>query len=108
MLPKHLVMVRLIQLLDVMKKFVVLPVFYQERQNVSFYQKEIEELNLSLKKIKADFKDYIDNTNNEKNENEKIYNKLLEEKKNLIKRINELQIELEYLRGDYENKIRSL
>ena len=82
--------------------------FYEERQNVSFYQKEIEELNLSLKKIKADFKDYIDNTNNEKNENEKIYNKLLEEKKNLIKRINELQIELEYLRGDYENKIRSL
>ena len=82
--------------------------FYQERQNVSFYQKEIEELNLSLKKIKADFKEYIDNTNNEKNENEKIYKKLLEEKKNLIKRINELQNELEYLRGDYENKVRSL
>ena len=29
-------------------------------------------------------------------------------KKNLIKRINELQNELEYLRGDYENKVRSL
>ena len=82
--------------------------FYQERQNVSFYQKEIEDLNLSLKKIKSEFKDYIDNTNNEKKENEKIYNKLLEEKKNFIKRINELQNELEYLRGDYENKIRSL
>ena len=82
--------------------------FYQERQNVSFYQKEIEDLNLSLKKIKSEFKDYIDNTNNEKKENEKIYNKLLEEKKNFIKRINELQNELEYLRGDYENKVRSL
>lgn len=81
---------------------------YDERKNVENYQKEIENLNLNLKTLKAEFKEFIDNTNIEKNQNDKNYQLLVEEKKNLIKRINDLQYELEYIRGDYENKIRSL
>ena len=65
-------------------------------------------MNLHLKKINSDFKDYIDKNDNIKNEKEKENNKLIEEKKILIKRINELQLEIEFLRGDYENKIRTL
>ncbi len=81
---------------------------YDERKNVENYQKEIENLNLNLKTLKAEFKEFIDNSNIEKNQNDKNYQLLVEEKKNLIKRINDLQYELEYIRGDYENKIRSL
>ena len=81
---------------------------YDERKNVENYQKEIENLNLNLKTLKAEFKEFIDNTNIEKNQNDKNYQLLVEEKKNLIKRITDLQYELEYIRGDYENKIRSL
>ncbi len=82
--------------------------FYEERQNVSFYQKEIEDLNLALKKINADFQEYIEKTNSDKSNKEIENNKLIEEKKILIKRLNELQLEIEYLRGDYENKLRTL
>ena len=82
--------------------------FINERENVQIYQKEIEDLNLALKKINADFKEYIDKTNSEKNKNDIEKNKLIEEKKILIKRLNELQQEIEYLRGDYQNKLRTL
>ncbi len=82
--------------------------FINEKENIEIYQKQIEDLNLHLKKINSDFKDYIDKNDNIKNEKEKENNKLIEEKKILIKRLNELQLEIEYLRGDYENKIRTL
>ena len=82
--------------------------FINEKENIEIYQKQIEDLNLHLKKINSDFKDYIDKNDNIKNEKEKENNKLIEEKKILIKRLNELQLEIEFLRGDYENKIRTL
>ena len=82
--------------------------FINERENVELYQKEIEDLNLALKKINADFKEYIDKTNSDKNNKDIENNKLIEEKKILIKKLNELQLEIEFLRGDYENKLRTL
>lgn len=82
--------------------------FLQEKTEKEEYQKKIEELSNSLRDVQINFKNYHEKTNEELHCAKRDFYIIQEEKRMLIKRITELQNDLEYIRDDYEKKCKSI
>ena len=80
---------------------------FREKADKENYQKQIEDLSTQLKDVKINYKNYYEQATNELHSAQREFHAVNEEKKMLNKRINELLQELEILRSDYENKVRS-
>lgn len=78
--------------------------FLNEKNEKEDYQRKIEDLTNNLRDTQLNFKNYYDNSSREIHNTKRDYYLLQEEKRIMIKRITELQHDLEYLRDDYEKK----
>lgn len=80
----------------------------QEKKEKTDYQAQIEELNAQYHQLKINYNDIYDSSKKEKEETERNYYQLFEEKKLMIQRQNELQNEMSIIKSEYEKKARSL
>ena len=80
--------------------------FFTDKENIQTYQEQIEQFHFDFKRLTEEYKDNIDKEKESKKQIETEKNKLSEEKSILMNQLNQTQVELEYIRGDYENKIR--
>lgn len=80
--------------------------FLVDREKISLYQAQIEQLHFDFRQLTEEYKDNIDKEMKVKTEIETERNKLKEEKSIMQQQLTSTQNELEYIRGDYENKIR--
>lgn len=82
--------------------------FVQERIEKEDYQRKIEELTNNLKQMQIEFKNYHEKAQDELHCAKRDFYIVQEEKRILIKRQSELQQDLEFIRNDYEKKVKSL
>lgn len=82
--------------------------YLQEKADKEEYQKKIEELTNNLRNTQHEFKEYHEKTSEELHSVKRDFYIVQEEKRNLIKKITELQEETEYFKEDYETKCRNL
>ena len=80
--------------------------FFTDKEKIQTYQEQIEQFHFDFKRLTEEYKDNIDKEKESKKQIETEKNKLSEEKSILMNQLNQTQVELEYIRGDYENKIR--
>lgn len=80
--------------------------FMVDREKIALYQTQIEQLHFDFRQLTEEYKDNIDKEMKAKTEMETERNKLKEEKSIMQQQLTSVQNELEYIRGDYENKIR--
>lgn len=79
----------------------------KERADKESYQKKIDDLTNELKDVKINFKNYHESSSNDLKNLERDYYMLQEEKRVLLQQKNEIQLELENLRYDYEVKLNA-
>lgn len=80
---------------------------FKERADKESYQKKIDDLTNELKDVKINFKNYHESSSNDLKNLERDYYMLQEEKRVLLQQKNEIQLELENLRYDYEVKLNA-
>lgn len=80
--------------------------FFTDKEKIQTYQEQIEQFHFDFKRLTEEYKDNIDKEKESKKQIETEKNKLAEEKSILMNQLNQTHVELEYIRGDYENKIR--
>ena len=70
-------------------------------------KRKIDELSVSYKDLQMEYKTYFDKTDKEIHIAKRDYYIIQEEKRMLIRRITEVQQDLDYMREDYDKKVKS-
>lgn len=78
--------------------------FIQEKNEKEAMMKQIEGLSADLKESQIEFKNFYERANEEIHTYKRDFYLVSEEKRNLQRRIQEVQQDIEYLREDYERK----
>jgi len=81
--------------------------FIQSKAEKEELQRKIEELTVKSRDLQIDYKDYFDKTEKEVHYAKRDFFVVQEEKRMLIKRVSELQQDLEYIKEDYEKKVKN-
>jgi len=81
--------------------------FIEAKNEKEDLQRKIDELNINYKDLQAEYKTYFDKTDKELHVAKRDYYIIQEEKRMLIKRITEVQQDLDFIREDYEKKSKA-
>ena len=79
----------------------------REREYMNKYKREIDDLTSQLKNTKINYKNYYEKASNDLHSAQRDYHIVNEENKLLNKRVNDILEELEFIKKDYENKVRA-
>lgn len=79
-----------------------------EKNEKTDYQGQIEDSKTQIMQLKINYKNFYENATMEKEEIQKEYYLLMEEKKQLIHKQNELQNEIGIIKIEFEKKVRAL
>ena len=80
----------------------------REKNYMNKYKREIDDLSSELKNTKINYKNYYEKASIDLHSAQRDYHIVNEEKKLLNKRINDILEELEFIKKDYENKVRAV
>ena len=80
----------------------------REKNYMNKYKREIDDLSSELKNTKINYKNYYEKASIDLHSAQRDYHIVNEEKKLLNKRINDVLEELEFIKKDYENKVRAV
>ena len=80
----------------------------REKEYMNKYKREIDDLTSELKNTKINYKNYYEKASIDLHSAQRDYHIANEEKKLLNKRVNDILEELEYIKNDYENKVRAV
>jgi chromosome segregation ATPase len=80
----------------------------REKEYMNKYKREIDDLTSQLKNTKINYKNYYEKASIDLHSAQRDYHIANEEKKLLNKRVNDILEELEYIKNDYENKVRAV
>ena len=79
----------------------------REKNYMNKYKREIDDLSSELKNTKINYKNYYEKASNDLHSAQRDYHIVNEENKLLNKRVNDILEELEFIKKDYENKVRA-
>ena len=79
----------------------------REREYMNKYKREIDDLTSQLKNTKINYKNYYEKASIDLHSAQRDYHIVNEENKLLNKRVNDILEELEFIKKDYENKVRA-
>ena len=80
---------------------------FRQKENNDNYRRQIDDLSSQLKNVKSNYKDYYEKASIDLHSAQRDYHLANEENKMLNQRVNDILQELEFIRSDYENKVRA-